>query len=385
MYLDSHNAGECCGCSACNAVCPQKAISMKLDSKGFLAPVINEERCVHCNLCRNVCSFHLNNTCDHSVLSGYAMSHSDAAVLKKSRSGGAFYALASVIINDFNGSVWGAAFDESLKVIHTKITSVNELSRLQGSKYVQSEMGEAFEDVYKELQTGKYVLFSGTACQVAGLESYLKKKRSNTEHLLTCDIICQGVPSPAVYKDYLDYLENKYKKKLSYFNFRDPSRIGWEGHEESFSFAGSSKRYYSRSFSNLYYRYYMRESCFECKYTNLHRPGDFSLGDFWGIKEKYPDYYEKNGNSLVLINSEKGESFFERIKPFMKYVAVDIEDALQPRLRSPASKPDSYDRFWDDFASGITGYCIEKYGRESLKSKIVYFIKPVLRKIGKNI
>ena len=129
----------------------------------------------------------------------------------------------------------------------------------------------------------------------------------------------------------------------------------------------------------------MRESCFECKYTNLHRPGDYSLGDFWGVKEKYPEFYEENGNSLVLINTEKGKSFFEKVKPFVKYVSVGTEEALQPRLKSPASKPGSYDQFWNDFTSGGAEYCIEKYGRESLKSKLVYTVKPVLRKIGLNV
>ena len=382
MYLDSHNAGECCGCSACKAICPKNAISMKANSKGFLAPVINDKLCVHCNLCRSVCVFHLEKPCNRSVRAGFSVSHLDNAVLKKSRSGGAFYALASVVIKDFNGSVWGAALDESLNVIHKKVTSLDDLHLLQGSKYVQSDVCDAFEEVCTELQAGKMVLFSGTGCQVAGLNSYLEKKRVNTENLLTCDIICQGVPSPVIYKEYRNFLEKKYKAKLSDFNFRDPSRIGWEGHEESFAFVNSNKRHFSQRFAHLYYCYYMRESCFECKYTNLHRPGDFSLGDFWGVKKKYPDFYEKNGNSILLINTEKGEDFFEKIKPFVKFVPVNIEEALQPRLKSPAAKPNSYEQFWAEYAANGADYCIEKYGHESLKTKLVYTIKPLLRKIG---
>lgn len=380
MYLDSNLAAECCGCTACKAVCPKGAIRMKANRKGFLTPIIDDELCINCGLCRNVCDFSLEKPSNHTVQVSFAVRHLDQTVLKTSRSGGAFYALAQAFIDEYEGDVWGAAFDSKLEVIHRKVTKIQDLQFLQGSKYVQSDLGNAFEDVYEDLKKGKAVMFSGTACQIAGLLSYLGKMRCDTSKLLTCDIVCQGVPSPALYRDYRRYLEEKHGAELSEFNFRDSSRIGWEGHEESFKFSNSEKKYFSRQYANYYY-YYMRESCFNCKYAGLHRPADLTLADFWGVREKHPEFYDKDGNSLVLINTGKGISFFELIKSLALTKQVKVADCLQPRLMSPSKKPENYEDFWEEYSSLGAEYCIQKYGKESFKSKLVYMIKPLLRKV----
>ena len=304
MYLDTQRPKECCGCTACMSICPKSAIEMKADNHGFLAPVIDKEKCIQCDLCRKVCDFNREDIPFNTVIAAYGMHHKEESVLRSSRSGGAFYMLAQQILN-MSGIVWGAAFDDNLNVIHKEVRTSEELRTIQGSKYVQSNLKAAFNQIKKTLDSDRWVLFSGTACQVAGLLSYLNMQNVETTKLITCDIICQGVPSPEVFNNYKKYLEEKYNDKLHDFNFRDPQRIGWKGHEESFTFKAKNKRYFSREYTNYYY-YYMRESCFSCKYAGTHRPGDFSLGDFWSIDANYPYFYNEEGNSLILINTEKG-------------------------------------------------------------------------------
>jgi len=383
MYFDNKNNAECCGCTACKSVCPKATISMKKDERGFLYPVINEDSCIDCSLCRKVCRFHRSEPWGNSVIAAYGMHHKNIIVKRTSRSGGAFYMFAEEILA-LGGSVYGAAFDSYLEVVHTKVVKLSELHKLQGSKYVQSKLGSSYAAVFNDLKKEEYVLFSGTACQVAGLLSFLEKKSCNTSKLITCDIVCQGVSSPELYSDYRKYLENKYGSKLKKFNFRDASRIGWEGHEESFQFVGNKKIYYSREYTNYYY-YYLRPSCFECKYAGLHRPADFSLADFWGVKENYPDFADKNGNSLILVNTEKGKQFFEVAKKTGDTIEVVIYKCLQPRLKSPSAKPEGYESFWNEYKMNGYHFCIKKYGKESMKSKLVYTIKPIIRKFIKRI
>ncbi len=380
MYLDSKYNVECCGCTACESICSKAAIRMERTERGFFYPVVAKERCVLCNICRNVCKFNQVQSWNNSVLAAYGMHHKDPVIMRTSRSGGAFYMFAQEILR-MRGSVWGAAFNSRLDVVHTKVTDIEGLSNLQGSKYVQSNLGNSFSIIYEELNDEKSVLFSGTACQVAGLLGYLDIKNCSTDKLITCDIVCQGVPSPKVFSDYRKYLEKKHGSKLIEFKFRDASRIGWEGHEESYKFDGKRKQHFSRKYANYYYKYFMRESCFECKYTGLHRPADFSLADFWGVKENYPYFANSDGNSLILINTEKGKHFFEKAKQVSNTLEVEIAKCLQPRLKSPCTMPEGYERFWVEYNTKGYEYCIKKYGKESFKSKLVYKFKPILSRI----
>ena len=380
MYLDTQKPKECCGCTACMSICPKSAIEMQPDNHGFLAPVIDKGKCIQCDLCRKVCDFNREAVPSNTVIAAYGMHHKKEEILRSSRSGGAFYMLAQQIL-DVSGLVWGAAFDDNLNVMHREARTPEELRTLQGSKYVQSNLKDTFKKVKDTLISDRWVLFSGTACQVAGLLSYLNMQNVETRKLITCDIICQGVPSPLVFEDYKKYLEEKYNDKLLDFNFRDSKRIGWKGHEESFTFKANNKRYFSRKYTNYYYHYYMRESCFSCKYAGTHRPGDFSLGDFWGVSENYPYFANEEGNSLILINTEKGLHFFDKAKIYGEILKVDLDKCLQPRLRVPSKRPQNYEQFWEEYETRGYTYCIKKYGKDSFKSVLVYFIKPILREL----
>ena len=216
---------DCCGCGACMNKCPKKAITMCEDEAGFVYPVINEELCVKCGACQKACGFKSEITGDTSFEQKvFAFSSKDDVVITTSASGGAFAEIAKKVLTEKNGVVYGSISenrDKDWKVHHTRIDNINDLSSLQGSKYVQSEIGTTYSDVKQDLSEGRFVLFSGTPCQIDGLNHYLGKQYDN---LLTVDIICHGVPSRKLYTDFLRSQEEKLGCKIDRFVFRDFSR-----------------------------------------------------------------------------------------------------------------------------------------------------------------
>ena len=296
---------KCCGCSACVNACPKNAISMQEDECGFLYPQIDPDLCVKCGACQRVCNFQYKEEINTPVQTFAACAKSDS-IRKRSASGGAFAELAKRTLS-MSGVVFGAAFDEEWKVCHISIESADELYRLQGSKYVQSSIGTTYQQVKKLLKEGRYVLYSGTPCQIAGLYGYLGK---DDEKLLTVDLICHGVPNLRMLHDYL-----KAFGDIEYFTFRDKS-LGWgingkvvvRGSERSQKLWQSASPYLYYFSQGLIYR----ESCYQCKYTCQHRPADITLGDYWGIEKQHPEYLGKDGFdthkgiSLIIANTEKG-------------------------------------------------------------------------------
>ena len=198
----------------------------------------------------------------------------------------------------------------------------DERTAFKGSKYIQSHMNNTIKSVISDLKDNKKVLFSGTACQVAGVNSVAKE---NTNNLYTCDLICHGVPSERVFKDYLKYIEEKYNKKIKEFIFRDKS-FGWHSHIETIIFEDGTKislEYFKR----LFYRHnILRLSCYECNYANTHRPADITIADFWGVDELFPEFDDDKGVSLVIINSEKGKKLFNKVKDRLEVINVSIDD-----------------------------------------------------------
>ena len=378
MYFDTLLKNECSGCGSCMNVCPKGAITMYSDGKGFRYPCVNQSLCIHCDLCKAACGF-TDNSPKSRVECAFGLRHKDENVQQFSRSGGAFYTIAEYVIGQ-GGIVWGAALCDDMVVRHIQIDKILDLPKLQGSKYVQSDMEKSFSCILSQLKNKKRVLFSGTACQIAGLYNFLNAKHIDCQNLLTCDIVCQGVPSPKLFYDYLLYLKDKHKSEITSFNFRDASRVGWAGHEESYTIAGG-KKYFSREYTTLYYHYFMRESCFSCPFASLNRPADITLADLWGVKENYPQFYSDNGNSLVLINTQNGLCAFNDAKHTADIIEVDIEKVLQPRLRNSSTKPDDYEFFWKVYAESGFCECLRIFGRESLKSKLVYTIKPLIKRL----
>lgn len=308
------NKSKCCACGACLNACPKQAISMQEDEFGFRYPVINEADCIRCGKCKKVCAYQSidEENCPIEAFAGVAK---DENIVKKSSSGGIFATLAKEFIKN-GGVVAGASLQSDFSVKHTIIDSTDDIAKLQGSKYVQSDTAKIFQDVKKHLDAGRQVLFSGTPCQVAGLYGYLGKR---DENLTTVDIVCHGVPNARMLQEYLHILSDENKGDITEFTFRDKS-IGW-GKNGSATINNKKIKLWQSSSSYIYYfsmGWICRENCYKCKYACKHRPGDITLGDYWGIEKQHPDYLGKNkwdeskGISMIVANSEMGRSFLKK-------------------------------------------------------------------------
>ena len=221
-YLDDKNRIDCCGCESCRQICPKNCIKMEILGDGFSYPTIKEEQCVKCHLCRNICPISEAKTSekpeqDHDCYYGW---HNNETIRRESTSGGAFSAIAELILEE-QGSIYGAMYGDDFKVCHTEATNKNDLRKLRQSKYVQSEIGDCYIKIKEKLSENKKVLFCGTPCQVHGLSSFLQKKYHN---LILVDFICHGVTSPSLFNAYLKSLEKRKKSKVNEIRFRDNNK-----------------------------------------------------------------------------------------------------------------------------------------------------------------
>lgn len=235
MSIRITNPADCCGCTACESVCPRNAITMQPDAMGFLYPMVDAGKCIECGLCEEVCAFndHYDHTENLPEPLAYGARHKNMCEVETSRSGAAFIALSDVVLRA-GGVVYGAGYADHFRVVHKRATTAEERDEFKGSKYVQSDLTGVFRQVKKDLQDGLTVMFSGTPCQTAGLASYIGKRlRAN---LFLVDIVCHGVPSPYIWRDFIDYIEKKHGDKVCWVNFRDKQKYGWAAHYETFNF-----------------------------------------------------------------------------------------------------------------------------------------------------
>lgn len=305
----------CCGCSACASVCPKDAITMRPDPLGFLYPEVDPSLCVECGLCVKVCDFTDDAQHRHSdveSLEVLAARTKDEKALSGSQSGGVFPILADKVLSR-GGVVYGAAFNEDFSVSHRRAETVSEALAFRGSKYVESRIDGVFRMVKDDLGSGRTVLFSGTPCQVAGLHSYLPENLKKDLYLV--DIVCHGVPSPSIWKDYVSY--NAGKGTVVKADFRDKGVGGWKIHKESFEYSNGYKCC-SESYKTLFYKNIMlRKSCEICPYDISVRYSDITIADFWGIGEIFPDMDDDKGISMVVCNSPEGAALFESVSEHM--------------------------------------------------------------------
>lgn len=370
---------KCCACTACKNICPKQAIEMFPDDKGFLYPKINENKCIKCGLCEKVCFYNTGyKTLDDHLnkIETYAIKHKDFNIRMNSRSGGIFTALSDYIL-DNNGVIYGVGYKENFIVCYKRAETKEERNEFRGSKYVQSELNDIFKQVKNDLENDRWVLFSGTPCHVAGLVKYLEKNKY--EKLLLVDIICHGVPSPKIFNDYINYIENKYNGKINNFNFRDKT-LGWDQSIESFEI--NQKKYLQRIYSCLFGSgLIFRETCYNCQFTNLNRPSDITIGDCWGIAENKPDIDDNNGVSLVIINTEKGKVIQDSVLSKLEYYIIDINDYLQPRLKKPNKRNKKVDTFWEDYLNNSFDYIVKKYATITILGRVKRKIKKIFFKI----
>lgn len=306
---------DCCGCWACMNICPQQCITMQSDTEGFLYPTVNQTECINCHLCEKHCPILNNQQKKYEPLFVYGCRNLNSNSLKKSSSGGIFELLAKTILAK-GGIVFGAKLDNSNKVVHTYIDTIKNIDTLRRSKYVQSEIGNTYCKTKKVLDDGRPVLFTGTPCQIAGLQAYLKREYKK---LFTVDFICHGVPSPAVWRKYLDGIEANSDSTVSQINFRD-KRNGWLNYHFSYSLPTpnanitiSEARFVNPFIRGFLYDLYLRPSCHDCKFKHFNSGADITLSDFWGVWMNYPKWNDNRGASCAAINTKKGEILFNTI------------------------------------------------------------------------
>lgn len=324
----------CCACGACLNICPKQAISMQKDEYGFLYPQIDESKCIKCGLCLKTCAFQ-NSELKNIPIKTYA-AQSDNTDLKESASGGIFASIAINVLRE-GGVVYGAAMEienDKLTVRHIAVENDADLIKLQGSKYVQSSTEKIYQDIKKKLNDNRLVLFSGTPCQVDGLNSYLGKTYDN---LITIDIICHGVPNNQMFQDYIVLLEEKYKDKIIDFKFRDKTK-GWGLTAKGYTAKGYTA-IIPANVSSYYYMflksYIYRDSCYRCKYACKNRCGDITIGDYWGIEKAHPEVLKvneygldyKNGISCLIVNTEQGAKVLEKYKSGLRLLDSAFEKA----------------------------------------------------------
>ncbi len=364
----------CVGCTACANVCPVGCISFSNTEKGFRYPEIDESKCIECGACVRVCEQIEGEADIRKEPQGlYAAISKNESLRKCSRSGGAFAEMAQAFASD-GGFVWGAAFDGELGVVHKCVDTAESVGELSGSKYVQSELGNSFKGIYDQLKQGKKVLFSGTPCQVAGLKRFLNAKKADVSRLYTVDLICHGVGSPRLYRDYLKFSEKRLGEKINSFNFRDKSD-GWYDFVESFE-TQSGVKHKSHCLATLFCNNYsLRPACFDCKYTSFLRVGDITLGDFHGIEKRTQDdrFLDNKGVSCVLVNTEKGQEWANVILDKMDVFVFDEQDIKKlghPNLRHPSRKPSDYDVFWRKEGKKGFKYVAARYGYYGKRGKL---------------
>lgn len=354
---------QCCGCTACVSICAHKAIKMQPDGLGFLYPVVDKNKCTDCGLCEKVCAFHSNydkssNLPEPDV---YAARHKKMEEIERSRSGAMFVAVSDWVLAQ-GGVVYGAGYADHFRVVHKRATTCQERDEFRGSKYVQSDLNDVFLQVAKDLKVGMLVLFTGTPCQTSGLRSFLNLKKIKTDTLYLIDIVCHGVPSPYYWRDYLAYVEKKKGQKVSAVNFRDKSKLGWAAHKESFRFDDGVT--YTYTYTYTFYQHIMfRRSCGECYFTNLQRPSDLTIADFWGWEKVDPSFnLDDKGVSLILVNTLKGRELFQVVKHQMNYIKTNTSKCLQPNLQNPSEIHPLRDSFERDYQKNGFVYVAKKYG-----------------------
>lgn len=349
---------NCCGCTACENICPANAISIRPDEKGFMAPFVTED-CVKCGKCITVCAYknRIKNGLPDRVYAQRVYGIKKKEGRRDSQSGGAFAALAEYAIN--RGYVVYGVRMAGIRAVYSRVTDLPELSSLKGSKYIRAEMDGAFGLCAEDLTDGRKVLFSGTPCHIDGLKSYMISKGISTDNLVTVDLVCHGTPSPRVFGAYIGWLSERLGEIKS-FNFRLKRWGGWHLHLESFT--TGRKRYHSSNFVNIFYSHKcLGESCYTCPYATTSRIADITIGDFWGIEKIDPKYDDGNGISLVITNSSKGQSFFHEIAGKIELREYRMEDSIQPNLLHPTEKPADTEAFWDDYAKNGFEHSVRKY------------------------
>ena len=387
---------KCSGCEACSNICPKNAIEMIRDAEGFAYPKINKKLCINCGRCDATCpALNFKPKANYILPEVFAAIYPDAKILRHSSSGGIFSALSEIVLKS-GGVVFGAGFDENWHVLHTSAKNLDELENLRSSKYTQSKIGDVYRQVQDALKS-KQVLFSGVPCQCVALKHFLGRDYDN---LFTVDIICHGVPSPALWEKYIGDLG--YAHEITHVNFRS-KRNGWSSRLDV-NFADKEPIVIT-TVKNLYGKLFLggiseRPSCHVCKFKFPNSLSDLTLGDAWGVKDFLPEMYDSRGVSVVFIHTDKGKNFFEQAN--LKKQQIKFADAVKknPRFLAATVADSRREKFFADLASNTDWVSVmRKYNEDdetlsketgkrnsvAFKKKFAEILTQVRQKFAQNI
>ena len=385
---------ECCGCGVCVNICPVECLELRENSEGFLYPEYNQRKCIQCKKCLKVCPAYGNvEGSNGRFLMAW---HKDKDVLLKSSSGGVFTALACYVLQK-GGVVAGAAMDiKTKRISHIIVDNEEDLEQLRLSKYYQSDMNNIYKKVEEFLENGKIVLFTGTACQIAGMKNYVKDKKCG-RYLITVDVLCHGVESKKALDAYNQSKEREFKKEIINYQFRvKDRRIGWSGGggtRMKLDFSDGSS-FITDSLTDTFYvgynyNIFLRESCYQCRFSGTKRVADFTIADFWGVTDERlrrgcskplskeeADEQRRLGISLMMVNTDKAENILSELGEVIEMSEINPEEAIRWNhvLNKPYSRPEARDYAYQWLESKPHDKVVKKILR-------IHYIKIHMRKI----
>ena len=368
---------NCCGCSACASVCPKHCIVMCEDNEGFLYPVVNTSICIECELCEKVCPvIHVQPDVEKEQRA-YLVQHKNVQVLRESTSGGAFTAIAKWVL-DREGIVCGAGFSTDFEVVHQWADCYEDLKKFRNSKYVQSRIGNTYKEAKQLLMEGKYVLFSGTPCQLEGLFSFLRRPYEN---LVTVDVVCHACPSPLVYRKYLEVQKKKMRSEFSNILFRDKyygykySTMSIIGHDASIEYhEGIDTDIMMRAFfANMS----VRPSCYQCAFKKRYRNTDFTIWDCFDVDKFSKKLDNDKGVTRILTHSDLADVILKESASQLEIVEIDPDKAVEgvKEMFHSVSVNPRREAFFKDLNQWDVEVCFHKYFPITLRHRFEKYIR----------
>lgn len=376
---------NCCGCTACYNACPRKAITMIPDNEGFLYPEICQDKCIKCGLCNNVCPI-LHRVQHEERTEGFIIRYKNDKIVEESTSGGVFTALATHLM-DKGYVVYGAGYDDNMQVICKMATNTEELKEMRGSKFVQSTLGATFQTIKTQLKDGQKILFTGTPCQVSGLISYLGKK---PEKLICIDFVCRGVPSPGLWKNYVDMMEKKYGSKIVGARFKNKT-YGYHGTTMKVDFANGKAWYGSGRVDPMMKAFVTemasRPSCHACAFKGVKRQSDITMFDCYEFSQITGRRDDDKGYSSILIHTEQGKELLNSVKNMLICYEIPIDKLVSKNgvmVRNSAKPNEKREYFYKCAAKESIDIAMQKTAPITKKDYILESIKIIFYKTGLN-
>lgn len=397
--INIQNKADCCGCNACGDICAHKAITFKTDNEGFWYPEVDKTKCTDCGLCEKVCPILHKDEFGKEGFSEpkcLAAIHKNIEVRFDSTSGGAFTAFAEEIYKQ-GGYVGGAVFNEDWSVSQFLSTNKKDLEKLRSSKYLQSHFDGFYLAVRDALKTGKPVLVCGGPCQMAALRRFLHKPYDN---LIIVDYICRGIPSPLLFKKFIEYLEEKHNSKVVYFKAKN-KELGWHNLTSKVIFENKEVLWLPKDRNPwLQMKYEVpetcRPSCFECPFKGFPRNADITIGDLWTNGKRIPSNLDNDlGTSVIIINNEKGQAFVEKCLKKINYSEFPFDAVVEgnahlirPLTHSKHDSTEFYQLLNGSFESCVKKYLDGKVKTFSWKDRIrpyYHFVRALKQAAGWNV